>query len=220
MRRESGGFAPETRRRRATLATPARHCRALPAPAARRRCAAEAPARRHSSHGKGAGARHRCAGARAGAAPASGAKGSARRRRCSASTWSQLRSKGVPASRARSRCAAERDMPAALAARATLPLSNSAARKMRWRAGVQWPRDGVAGGADGGPATGGRLRESGAAGCGHARASRGVGVSIAAAEQLRSYNGRGVGRFWPGVWPGGILLRGGCRCSIGSQRLR
>lgn len=52
---------------------------------------------------------------------------------------------GVPASRMRNRCALDRDIPAARAACATLPLSCSAARKMRWRAGVQRARAGAGG---------------------------------------------------------------------------
>lgn len=55
---------------------------------------------------------------------------------------SHVRSKTVPASRARRRCALDRDIPAARAARETLPVSSSAARKRRCRAGVQWARSG------------------------------------------------------------------------------
>lgn len=145
MRLRRGGFAAGLHPRRAAHAAPMHNL-------------AAATRRRRNGSSRKAAVPRRCApathhprfcGAAGSGAKGSEAKGSARRKACCASTCPHSRSNGVPASRTRNRCALDRDMPAAFAARATLPVSSSAARKMRCLAGVQWARRGRCGTAAG-----------------------------------------------------------------------
>lgn len=137
LTRNAGGRveATATRRVRFRDAASTRHLRDSGAPPARRRRDRMATA-----------AHHRCARDAPGRAGGR-ASGSARRSAWKASARSHAWSKGVPARRIRSRWALDRDMPAARAARATLPPSTRAARKMRCLAGVHCARRGGAAGA-------------------------------------------------------------------------